>query len=53
MVVPALNVSIQDNSVPYGYSPGYVFIAPYDNTQTGPCIFDKAGVCCRKRNSLS
>jgi hypothetical protein len=36
--VPALNVTIQD-----GYSEGYIFIAPFDNTQTAPYIFDKKG----------
>lgn len=37
---PALNCSIQED----GLAPGYIFIAPYGATQSGPYIFDKSCV---------
>ncbi|EON61725.1 hypothetical protein W97_00941 [Coniosporium apollinis CBS 100218] len=42
ILAPALNVSIQ-NSSPEGFAPGYIFIAPFQATQTGPYIYDKFG----------
>ncbi|KAK8200679.1 hypothetical protein M8818_005994 [Zalaria obscura] len=39
---PFLNVSIQDSS-PTGFTPGYIFIAPYQAAKSGPYIYDKFG----------
>lgn len=40
---PALNITLSDSTQATGFTPGYIFIAPYQAAKSGPYIYDKFG----------